>query len=108
MNPLDYHILLALANGPLYGLAIRDAVEAESGGRLNPRAGSLYRVIARLIGDRLVNEVKGDTAEPHPGLARRYYALTATGKRALTSETARLKFAAGIAEERLGMLKGGH
>jgi len=102
MNPLDYHILLALANGPLYGLAIRDAVEAESGGALSPRAGSLYRVIARLITERLVAEVAGES-EPHPGLARRYYSLTAAGKRSLRSEAARLKFAASVAEERLGL-----
>lgn len=104
MNPLDYHLLLALANGPLYGLAIRDAIEAESGGSLNPRAGSLYRVIARLITERLVTEVSGES-EPHPGLARRYYSLTAAGKRALGAEAARLKFAARVAEERLGLTR---
>jgi len=38
---------------------------------------------------------------PHPGLARRYYALTAAGRRALAGEALRLKGAAALAEKRL-------
>ena len=41
MSNLEYHVLLALASGPLYGYAIRDAVIAESSETLTPRAGSL-------------------------------------------------------------------
>jgi DNA-binding PadR family transcriptional regulator len=107
MDILDYHVLLALAAGSAHGYAIKDAVARESGGSLTPRAGSLYRVIARLLTDRLLTEVDpGPEAEPHPGLARRYYALTAAGRRALTAETARLKQAAALAEKRLGLARG--
>lgn len=38
---------------------------------------------------------------PHPGLSRRYYALTAAGRRALAAEARRLKDAAALAEKRL-------
>ena len=107
MNPLDYHVLLALANGPLHGYAIKDAVAKESDGVLTPPAGSLYRVLARLMTAKLVVEVHGDGGEDaHPGLARRYYALTAAGRRALTAEAARLKRTAGVAEKRLGLARG--
>ncbi len=106
MSPLEFHVLLALAARPLYGYAIRDAVAADSGGTLDPRAGSLYRVIARLIDGGLAREARGDDPAPHPGLERRYYALTAAGRRALAAEAHRLKHAARTAEKRLGIASG--
>ena len=104
MNPLEYHVLLALAGGPLYGYAIKDAVADESAGTLTPRAGSLYRVIGRLLTMGQVGETdpKGETPA-HPGHERRYYALTAAGKRALSAEAQRLKGAARMAAKRLGI-----
>ena len=102
MSVLEYHVLLALATGPLYGYAIKDAVAEESGGTERPRAGSLYRVLARLMTWGLVSEVEAE-AERHPGLARKYYGLTAEGRRALAAEARRLRGAAKLAEERLGV-----
>ena len=102
MSTLEYHVLLALAGGALHGYAVKQRVEDESDGSLTPQAGSLYRVIARLIGAGLVTETdpKGP-ALPHPGLSRRYYALTAPGRRTLAAEARRLKGAAALAEKRL-------
>jgi DNA-binding PadR family transcriptional regulator len=102
MSTLEYHVLLAMATGPIHGYAIKQAVETESAGTLVPRAGYLYRVIARLIARGLVREASGKNAPPHPGLARRYYALTAAGRSALASEAERLKSAAALAAKRLG------
>jgi PadR family transcriptional regulator PadR len=107
LSILEYHVLLALSAEPLHGYAIKDAVAADSAGTQTPRAGSLYRVIARLITEGLVRETDVSGArEPHPGLERRYYALTATGKRALAAEAQRLKGTAAIAAKRLGTLGG--
>jgi DNA-binding PadR family transcriptional regulator len=102
MNSLDYHVLLALAGGPLHGYAVKQRIEEESDGSLTPQAGSLYRVIARLTTSGLVVETDpAGPVSPHPGLARRYYALTAAGRRALAAEARRLKGAAALAEKRL-------
>jgi DNA-binding PadR family transcriptional regulator len=108
ISRLEYHVILALAGGPLYGYAIKDAVATESVGTLTPRAGSLYRVVARLLTWGLVTETEpeGETS-PHPGLARKYYGLTREGRRALAGEAMRLKGAASLAEERLGTAGGG-
>ena len=107
LSTLEYHVLLALAAEPLYGYAIKDAVAEESAGTLAPRAGSLYRVIARMITGGLVREAApSGVPEPHPGHARRYYALTADGRRTLSAEAHRLKRAAAMAEKRLGALPG--
>ena len=107
MSTLEYHVLLAMAHAPLYGYAIKEAVESESAGTLTPRAGSLYRVLARLMSAGLVAEAEPDGAvPPHPGRERRYYALTARGRAALAAEAGRLKEAAALAEKRLGVAGG--
>ncbi len=106
MSTLEYHVLLAMAGGPLHGYAIKQRVESESGGSVMPRAGTLYRVVARLLGAGMVTEVEpAEAAVPHPGLARRYYLLTAPGRRTLAAEARRLKGAAALAEERLRTAK---
>ena len=107
MSLLDYHVLLALAGGPLYGYAIKETVAQESGGAVTPRAGSLYRVISRLTIAGLVAEAQPtEEPPPHPGHARRYYALTAAGRRELSTEAARLKRSAAMAQKRLGVAPG--
>lgn len=107
LSTLEYHVLLAMAGGPLYGYAIKDSVEAESRGSLTPRAGSLYRVLARLMTAGLVAEAApAEAPAPHPGRERIYYGLTAEGRGALAAEARRLKGAAALAEERLGVVEG--
>jgi PadR family transcriptional regulator, regulatory protein PadR len=102
MSSLEYHVLLALVRAPLHGYAVKQRVEYESEGSLTPQAGSLYRVIARLMSAGLVVETAPkDPVGPHPGLSRRYYALTASGRRMLAGEARRLKGAATLAERRL-------
>lgn len=106
MNPLDYHVLLALSAGPLYGYAIKETIAADSAGAQTPRAGTLYRVIARLITAGLVREARAvGKTEPHPGLQRRYYGLTPAGRRVLLGEAQRLKAAAALADRRLGDIR---
>lgn len=106
LSTLEYHVMLALASGPLYGYAIKDAVATESSGTLTPRAGSLYRVVARLMTAGFVIETDATDSTPHPGLARKYYGLTAKGRSALATEARRLKRTAAMAEKRLGVLEG--
>ncbi len=104
LSLLEFHVLLALADGPRYGLAIKTAVDTESRGMVTPRAGSLYRLLARLMTDGMVREAQPEEApEPHPGRERRYYALTRSGRHALGAEARRLKHSARLAEKRLGL-----
>ena len=99
MTTLEYHVLLALANGALHGYAIKDAVASESSGTLTPRAGSLYRVIARLMASGWVAEREGpDHEEPHPGRPRRYYGLTSEGRQILAKEARKAASSAGWSE----------
>jgi DNA-binding PadR family transcriptional regulator len=107
MSMLEYHVLLALAGGALHGYAIKEAVARESSGTYTPHAGSLYRVLARLLATGLVRETEPRGAVPvHPGLERRYYALSTAGRKALAAEAERLRGTATIAAKRLGMASG--
>ena len=104
LSTLEYHVLLALANGPLHGYAIRAAVERESERTLRPRPGTLYRVIARLMSAGFTTEADGPCDElPHPGRERRYYELSSEGRGALAAEARRLREAAVLAQTRLGV-----
>lgn len=84
MKPADFHILLALAAGPLHGYGIMKDVERDTGGEVTLEIGSLYRLLARLATEGLIDDVAG------PDERRRYYRITAAGRRALKSEAARL------------------
>ncbi|MGH7634729.1 MAG: PadR family transcriptional regulator [Gemmatimonadaceae bacterium] len=106
LSLLEFHVLLALAGGPRYGYALKTAVEDESRGAIAPRAGSLYRVLSRMMAAGLVREARPEDAEPHPGLERRYYTLTGSGRHVLGAEAHRLKHAAVLAEKRLGWASG--
>jgi DNA-binding PadR family transcriptional regulator len=104
LTTLEYHVLLALASGPLHGYAIRAAVERESERTLKPLPGTLYRVIARLMDAGFACDSDGPGNEPpHPGRERRYYELTGEGRAALAAEARRLREAAALAQRRLGV-----
>jgi DNA-binding PadR family transcriptional regulator len=84
LKPADFHILLALAGGPLHGYGIMKQVERDTSGEVTLEIGSLYRLLARLVSEGLIDHV--DSAEER----RRYYRITPAGRKALKSEAARL------------------
>ena len=84
LKPADFHILLALAAGPLHGYGIMKDVERDTGGEVSLEIGSLYRLLARLVAEGLIDHVDGADER------RRNYRITAAGRRALKCEAARL------------------
>ena len=84
MKPADFHILLALAGGPLHGYGIMKQVEHDTAGDVILEIGSLYRLLARLVAEGLIDPM--DSADER----RRNYRITGAGRRALKSEAARL------------------
>ena len=83
LKPADFHVLLALADGPLHGYGIMKEVERESGGEVRLEIGSLYRLLGRLLDDGLLEEGDGDER-------RRYYRISRLGRRLLKAEAERL------------------
>ena len=84
LKPADFHILLALAGGPLHGYGIMKGVERDTAGEVTLEIGSLYRLLARLVTEGLIDPMDGSDER------RRYYRITAAGRKALKSEAARL------------------
>ena len=83
MSTLEYHVLLALASGPLHGYAIASRLEQVSGGALQLNMGTLYPALMRLEQRGLV---RGNWGTTDSNRKARFYALTATGRRQLAKE----------------------
>ena len=95
LTPAVFHILLALADGPLHGYAIMQAAELSSGADMGP--GTIYGSLQRMEDAGLVKEAAGQTDD-----RRRVFALLPAGRRALQVEAERLaKLAALVRAKRL-------
>ena len=91
LSPAVLHILLALSDGAAHGYAIKQEAESRSEGTVRLGPGTLYTAIHRLLEAQLVREIEGEQ-DPANGqqAQRRYYELTARGRRLLNEEVAHL------------------
>ena len=87
LTPISFEVLLALLDGDLHGYAIIQAVEARLTGKLPLRTGTMYRALARLLDEELI-ERAGSGGESDP--RRRYYRITAHGRATARAEARRL------------------
>lgn len=85
-----FHILLALADGPQHGYAIRERVEERTGGAVRLWPATLYGSIRDLADRGAIEALEGDD-DPDDDQRRRYYRLTEVGREALHAETERLQ-----------------
>jgi DNA-binding PadR family transcriptional regulator len=85
------HILLAIADTPRHGYAIKQEVESRSAGAVRLGPGTLYEAIQRLLDSDLIRETDADEEPTNAQEAqRRYYTLTARGRRILRQEIEQL------------------
>ena len=89
LNPPVFHILLALAERDLHGLGIADWVERTTEGAMELGPGTLYRSLKEMTDEGLIREVPAREADADP--RRKYYGMTAAGRRRLAAEAARLE-----------------
>ncbi|HEY7094717.1 MAG TPA: helix-turn-helix transcriptional regulator [Ktedonobacterales bacterium] len=90
LTPAVFHILLALANGERhgYGILLEIAAITHAQRRIGP--GTLYRSIKQMLAAGMIEEAD---ERPDPSLddeRRRYYRLTAFGRRVALAEAQRL------------------
>lgn len=91
LPPPVFLILLALADGEEHGYSIRQEVIERSDGAVRLDPGSLYRLMARLFDEGLVEESPTPPAHHNDDDRRRYYRLTPRGRKVMAAETNRLE-----------------
>ena len=90
LTPAVFNILLALADGEKHGYGIMLEVETNTQGQVIMGPGTLYGSIKRMLQVDLIEE-SDEHADPQiDDQRRRYYRLTALGRRVLCMETERL------------------
>lgn len=97
LTPVEFHILLSLADEARHGYAILQDVSQRTDDQLRLRTGTLYTVIKRMLDSRWIE----DTASPAGDDERRkYYRLTPYGREALRTEARRLQSLVTLAQEK--------
>lgn len=104
LKPDAFYVLLVLLHGERHGYAIMREAAARSSGRVELQAGALYRLLARLLADGLVVESQRRPSADADDERRRYYRITALGKRTIAAEADRM---AALAAAAHAALRGG-
>jgi DNA-binding PadR family transcriptional regulator len=105
LTAAEFQVLVALADGDKHGYAIGKEIAARTDGQVQLRTATLYTVIKRLLEYGFIDE---HAARPDPALddeRRRYYRLTARGRRAAEHEARRLEATAKQARTKLRLRK---
>ena len=89
LRPVELEVLLSLSNGERHGYAILQEAEARTGGGLMPGLVTFYRALRRMEGEGLIeeSELRPDGADDE---RRRYYRITALGRRVAAAEARRM------------------
>jgi DNA-binding PadR family transcriptional regulator len=90
LSPVVFDILLALSGDERHGYGIMQEVSRRSDGATRLRPGSLYRALARLVQEDLVEESDERPAPDLDDERRRYYRLTPLGQKVAAAEARRL------------------
>ena len=86
-----FHIMLALAGGEQHGYGIMQEVLNRTTGKVRLWPATLYGSIKRLVESGLIEESDERPAPESDDARRRYYRLTALGRRVLGAECERLE-----------------
>jgi DNA-binding PadR family transcriptional regulator len=93
-----FYLLVALAQGERHGYAIIKEIEELTDGEVVLLPGTLYRLIKQLCADEWI--VEASPAAPDDDPRRRYYRLSARGRRAVAAEAKRLESMVHLARSR--------
>lgn len=99
LTPAVFHILLALSSGDRHGYGIMKQVEADSLGKVNMGAGTLYGSLKRMLEAGLVKESDRRIDPAMDDQRRIYYKITGAGEKALAAELERYRHLVSLARE---------
>jgi DNA-binding PadR family transcriptional regulator len=105
LSPAVFHILLSLAEGERHGYALKREISLRTGGRLKVGPGVLYGTLSKMLEMGLVEE-SDNRPDPHlDDERRRYYRITARGRKVAQSEAVRMRDLVELAAARFGVPK---
>lgn len=90
LKPVDFLILLSLADEDRHGYGVLREIEATTNGDVVLDTGNLYRSMRRLVTNRWIERLQpqpSDTGDER----RRYYRLTDQGRKVLVDEARRMQ-----------------
>jgi DNA-binding PadR family transcriptional regulator len=90
LRPIEFHVLLALAGDERHGYAILQEVARQTDGEIQLEPGTLYRALHRMLKDGWIAESSRRPAVDLDDERRKYYRLTAAGRRLASAEADRL------------------
>lgn len=90
LRPVEFEILLTLAEGERHGYGILQETEARTAGAMRLGTGTMYRALRRLVHDGLAVPTGRRAPDDADDERRRYYAITPLGRRVASAEAARM------------------
>ena len=90
LRRIEFHILLSLAAGERHGYGIIQDIESR-GETTVPDVGTMYRALARMLEDGLIEPSTRRRAPDADDERRNYYRITEAGLRAARAEARRLE-----------------
>jgi DNA-binding PadR family transcriptional regulator len=91
LKPVAFQVLLSLAEGERHGYGITQDVASRTAARLQLEPGNLYRALRVMLDDGLIEESEKRPAPDLDDERRRYYRITALGRKVAAAEIARLE-----------------
>jgi DNA-binding PadR family transcriptional regulator len=91
LKPAVFHALVALGREDRHGYALLKEIEETSGGVVSLLPAALYRHLQRMLDDGLIEESPRRPARENDDERRRYYRITALGRRVADGEIRRLE-----------------
>jgi DNA-binding PadR family transcriptional regulator len=86
-----FHILASLSDSEAHGYGIIADIRSRTHGEVHLSTSTLYGAIKRMLRDRLIEESEMRPAPELDDQRRRYYRISAFGRRVLTLEARRIE-----------------
>jgi DNA-binding PadR family transcriptional regulator len=98
-----FHMLLALSDGERHGYALKREILNRTGGKLNLASGALYGSINKMLEQGFIEETDERPDSHLDDERRRYYRITAMGRKVAQAEAHRLHALVQLAGSSLGL-----
>jgi len=100
LAPQDFQVLLVLGEAAHHAYGLAKAVETLPEGGVRLEIGSLYRMLARLTTQGLIEDFDPPAGARGHEARRRYYRITSFGRRVAEAESSRLQAVLRMARRR--------